>query len=568
VSAFDDTMIVILFQDFLKLENTLAIGGSMHQDTIGNSTAVNTPRAGRREWIGLAVIALPCLLYSMDLTVLHLAVPALTADLQPTSSQLLWILDIYGFLIAGSLITMGTLGDRIGRRKLLLIGAAAFGLASILAAFSTSPEMLIAARAVLGVAGATLAPSTLSLLRTMFPDPAQFTVAIGVWVSSFSAGAAIGPLAGGLLLERFWWGSVFLISVPVMLLLLAVGPALLPEYRDPEAGRLDLLSAALSLAAVLLVIFGLKQIAVEGLGVPPILSIVAGLAIGVWFLRRQRTLSDPLLDLGLFANRAFSTSLATYMVGILLVFGLSYYTAQYLQLVLGLSPFTAGLWTIPSVGAFILSSNIVPKLVRRFRPGYLVAGGLALAAVGVGLLTQVGVTSLPFLVAGSFVMSLGFGPVITLATDMIVGTAPPERAGAASGISETSAEFGGALGIAVLGSLGTAVYRNQVALTLPESIPPAATIATRETLGGAVVAAKQLPAPLADALLSSAREAFVQGLQLTAVIGAVGLAGMAFVAAILLRHVQTGSGPTQQDEFEAARQGNHLPETIHASHCA
>jgi DHA2 family multidrug resistance protein-like MFS transporter len=539
----------------------------MHQENIG-STTVNAPQAGRREWIGLAVIALPCLLYSMDLTVLHLAVPALTADLQPTSSQLLWILDIYGFLIAGSLMTMGTLGDRIGRRKLLLIGAAAFGVASILAAFSTSPEMLIAARALLGVAGATLAPSTLSLLRTMFPDPAQFTAAIGVWVSSFSAGAAIGPLAGGLLLERFWWGSVFLISVPVMLLLLAVGPVLLPEYRDPEAGRLDLLSAALSLAAVLLMIFGLKQIVVEGFGVLPVLTIVAGLGIGVWFLSRQRTLSDPLLDLGLFANRAFSTSLVTYMIGILLVFGLSYYTAQYLQLVLGLSPFTAGLWTIPSVGAFILSSNLVPKLVRQFRPGYLVAGGLALAAVGVGLLTQVGVTSLPLLVAGSFVMSLGFGPVITLATDMIVGTAPPERAGAASGISETSAEFGGALGIAVLGSLGTAVYRNQVALTLREGIPPAAVTAARETLGGAVVAAKQLPTPLGDALLGAAREAFVRGLQLSAVIGAIGLVGMAIVAAILLRHVQTGSGPTQQEEFEAARQGNHVPETIHAGHCA
>jgi DHA2 family multidrug resistance protein-like MFS transporter len=318
---------------------------------------------------------------------------------------------------------------------------------------------------------------------------------------------------------------------------------------------LDLLSAVLSLAAVLLMIFGLKQIAVEGLGVLPVLTIVAGLGIGVWFLRRQRTLSDPLLDLGLFANRAFSTSLVTYMVGILLVFGLSYYTAQYLQLVLGLSPFTAGLWTIPSVGAFILSSNLVPKLVRQFRPGYLVAGGLALAAIGVGLLTQVGVTSLPLLVAGSFVMSLGFGPVITLATDMIVGTAPPERAGAASGISETSAEFGGALGIAVLGSLGTAVYRNQVTLTLPEGIPSAAVTAARETLGGAVVAAKQLPTPLGDALLGAAREAFVRGLQLSAVIGAIGLAGMAIVAAILLRHVQTGSEPGRHEDSEPEDSG-------------
>ncbi len=522
----------------------------MDEANIGSATTVSVPQAGRREWIALAVIALPCMLYSMDLTVLHLAVPALTADLNPTSSQLLWILDIYGFLIAGSLITMGTLGDRIGRRKLLLIGAAAFGLASIFAAFSTSAEMLIAARALLGVAGATLAPSTLSLLRNLFPNPAQFTVAIGVWVSSFSAGAAIGPLAGGVLLERFWWGSVFLISVPVMLLLLAVGPFLLPEYRDPDAGRLDLLSAALSLAAVLLMIFGLKQVAVEGPSVVSIGAIVAGLLIGAWFVQRQRSLADPLIDLRLFASRAFSTSLVTYMAGILFVFGLSYYTAQYLQLVLGLSPFTAGLWTIPGVAAFILSSNVVPKLVRVIRPGYLVAGGLALAAVGVALLTQVSVTSLSLLVAGNFIMSLGFGPVITLATDVIVGSAPPERAGAASGISETSAEFGGALGIAVLGSIGAAIYRNQVALTLPDGIPAEAVAATRETLGGAVVAAEQLPAPLAAALLDAAREAFVQGLQLTAVIGAVGLAGMAVLAAILLRHVQTGSEPQGAREPE------------------
>src|SRR6188474_2903990 len=191
-------------------------------------------RAGRREWLGLAVIALPCVLYSMDLTVLELAVPRLSADLKPTAAQLLWILDIYGFLVAGSLITMGTLGDRIGRRRLLMIGAAAFGVASVIAAFSTSAEMLIATRALLGLAGATLAPSTLSLIRNMFLDQQQRTVAIGIWISSYSVGAAIGPLVGGILLEHFWWGSVFLIGVPVMVLLLVVGPMLLPEFRDPE----------------------------------------------------------------------------------------------------------------------------------------------------------------------------------------------------------------------------------------------------------------------------------------------------------------------------------------------
>ena len=261
------------------------------------------PRAGRREWIGLSVLALPCIVYAMDLTVLNLALPALSEDLQPTSSQLLWIVDIYGFMVAGLLITMGTLGDRIGRRRLLLIGAGAFGAASVVAAFSTSAEMLIAARALLGIAGATLAPSTLSLIRNMFEQPGQRTFAIGVWITSFSVGAAVGPLIGGLLLERFWWGSVFLPALPVMGLLLAVGPRLLPEYRDPEAGRLDLVSAGISLLAVLAVIYGLKAIAQDGLGPTAVLSILVGLAAGAAFLQRQRRLADPLIDPRLFRCR-------------------------------------------------------------------------------------------------------------------------------------------------------------------------------------------------------------------------------------------------------------------------
>ena len=308
-------------------------------------------RAGRREWVGLAVIALPCLLYSMDLTVLNLALPALTADLRPSPTQLLWIVDIYGFLVAGLLITMGTLGDRIGRRRLLFVGAAAFAGASLLAAFSTSAEMLIVARALLGVAGATLAPSTLSLISNMFADAQQRTVAIGVWIMSFSVGGAIGPLVGGLLLEYFWWGSVFLLAVPVMVLLLAVGPRLLPEYRDPGAGRIDLPSAALSLVAVLLVIYGLKQMAQNGLGWVPALSIVAGLVLGTAFVRRQRSLDVPLIDLGLFRVPAFSAALVVNLLAFFVAFGAFLSIAQYLQLVVGLSPFEAGSWTVPSAGA-------------------------------------------------------------------------------------------------------------------------------------------------------------------------------------------------------------------------
>lgn len=500
------------------------------------------PRAGRREWIGLGVLALACLLYSMDLTVLNLALPAISADLEPSSSQLLWIVDVYGFVLAGSLITMGTLGDRIGRRRLLLLGAAFFAVASVLAAFSTSAEMLIATRALLGLAGATLAPSTLSLIRSMFHDPGQRTVAIGVWITSFSAGAVIGPPLGGLLLEFFWWGSVFLLAVPVMALILVLGPVLLPEFRDPAPGPLDLASAALSLVAVLAVIYGLKQAAQDGLGWPPALWIAAGLAVGVLFVRRQRRLDDPLIDLQLFRVPAFSASLAAYLLGTFVAFGSFLFIFQFLQLVLGLSPLEAGVWTVPFFGVFIVGSMLTPVLVRLLRPGFLMAAGLVVAALGFGLLAQVHAGSgLALFLTASVVFSLGLAPVFTLATDLIVGTAPPERAGAAAAISETSSELGGALGIATLGSIGTALYRGQVADAVPASVPPEAADASRDTLGGAVAAADQLPDRLAAELLDTAREAFTQGLQVAALTSAVIAAATAVMAAVLLRHVQAGS---------------------------
>lgn len=501
-------------------------------------SAAAPARAGRREWVGLAVIALPCLLYSMDLTVLNLAVPHITADLRPTSAQLLWIVDIYGFVLAGLLIPMGTLGDRIGRRRLLLIGAAAFGAASVLAAFSRSAPMLIAARAVLGVAGATLAPSTLSLIRNMFADPQQRTAAIGVWITSYSIGGAVGPLLGGILLERFWWGSVFLIGVPVMMLLLAAGPALLPEFRDPDPGRLDLPSAALSLAAVLLVVYGVKQVAQGEHGWSPVLSMASGLAVGVVFIHRQRTLSDPLVDLRLFRARAFSAALATYTIGTFVGFGTLLFVAQYLQLVRGMSPLHAGLWMLPLFAAFIAGSTLAPMIARRVRPGTVLGAGLGVAAIGFVLLARAGVTSgLVALVAGCVVYSLGLAPVFTLTTDMVVGAAPPERAGVASALSETGSELGGALGIAVLGSVGTAVYRGAMAHAIPSGVPLAAGDVARGTLGGAVAIAEQLPHGVGTELVGVAREAFSRALSLTALISAVVVGATAVAVIGMLRTV-------------------------------
>lgn len=470
-------------------------------------------RAGRREWVGLSVIALACLLYSMDLTVLNLAVPALTRDLQPTASQLLWIVDIYGFMVAGLLITMGALGDRIGRRKLLLIGAAAFGVASVIAAFSTSAAMLIVTRALLGIAGATLAPSTLALIRNMFHDPEQRAVAIAIWVSCMSAGAAVGPVLGGALLQYFWWGSVFLMGVPVMLLLLAAGPFLLPEYRNPHLGPLDVWSALLSLASVLITILALKGAAEQGWSWPLLAYLAVGAALGAWFIQRQSRSASPMIDLRLFRSPAFGAALAAYTLATFVAFGLLILVSQYMQIVLGMGPLAAGLWTIPFVVALISGSMLSPWVARRFGASRTMAAGMLLAATGFALLAQVGTDVSPLMLVIAFIVyALGLSPVFTLATDLIVGAASAERAGSASALAETGAELGGALGIAVMGSVGMAIYRLDMApLSLP-TLPPQVAAQARATLGGAASAAEQLGGAAGPALLAGAKSAFVHGL--------------------------------------------------------
>lgn len=493
-----------------------------------------TTLATRREWVGLAVLALPTLLLSLDVSVLYLALPKLSADLGATSTQQLWILDIYSFLLAGFLVTMGTLGDRIGRRKLLLIGGAAFGAASLLAAWSSSPEMLIATRALLGVAGATLMPSTMALIRNMFHDPKQMGQAIGLWYSCFMGGMLLGPVVGGVMLEHFWWGSAFLLGVPVMVLLLIVGPVLLPEYKDPHAGRLDLASVVLSLATILPFIWGLKELARSGWSALPVLAIAGGVAIGVLFVRRQQRLEHPLLDLGLFRLPRFSPALGIMFASGVVMAGVSFQAALFLQVVEGLSPLQAGLWLIPSNLAMIAGLTLAPRIAQRWQTSTAIAGGLVVCVVGLLIVTRTDSTGgLGVLIAGVVVTSFGMGVPMGLTMNLMMAATPPERAGSAASLNETSGEGGIALGIAILGSLGTLAYRHT--LDLPPGLPGGVAEQATQSVTGAVVAAGQIAGPLGEDLATVAKAAFANGLDLVAGVGAVIFLGCAVMAAIRLR---------------------------------
>jgi MFS transporter, DHA2 family, multidrug resistance protein len=507
-------------------------------------------RATRREWIGLVVLALPTLLLALDVSVLYLALPQLSADLGAGSTQQLWILDIYSFMIAGFVVTMGTLGDRIGRRRLLLIGAAAFGVASVAAAYSVNAEMLIVTRALLGIAGATLMPSTMALIRNMFPDPKQMQAAIGLWSFCFMGGMALGPLVGGVLLDRFWWGSAFLLGVPFMVLLLVVGPRFLPEYRDEHAGRLDLRSVAVSLAAILPAIYGLKELARGGWAPLPMLAVAVGAWFGVCFVRRQRRLADPLLDLRLFASSAVRTSIGVMLFGGVVMAGISLMAVMYLQVVEGLSPLAAGLWMLPTNAVMAAGSLAAPVLAARWGSAKVTSGGLLLGAAGFVLMVFVdGAGNVSLLVAGLVLATGGISLPMPLVMALLLGSAPPEKAGSAASLSETGGEFGIAVGVATLGTLGTAVYRHNLSDALPAGLPAGVADTAHDSITAATAVAGQLPGPVGAQLLDAARTAFASGLSAVAAVGAVVFVGLAIAAAAVLRQAPaTASEPTTEPE--------------------
>lgn len=498
------------------------------------TTETEAPRVGPRGWTALVVLMLPVLLVSVDNTVLSFALPEISIALAPTGAEQLWIIDVYPLVLAGLLVTMGTLGDRFGRRKLLLIGATGFAAVSALAAFAPTAGLLIAARALLGFFGAMLMPSTLSLLRSIFQNRDQRRMAIAVWASAFSAGSALGPIVGGFLLEHFAWGSVFLIAVPVLIPLLVAAPLLVPESRDPNPGRIDLLSILLSMATMVPVVYAIKSLAVDGPSLTAAAWALLGFGMGYLFVRRQLRAATPMLDMALFTRGSFSGAILVNLLSVVALVGFLYFVSQHLQLVLGLSPMVAGLALVPGMVAMIVAGLSVVPVSRRVPPHIVIPAGLAFSVAGYLIVAftthEHGV--LPLVIA-FVVLGIGIGAAETISNELILSSAPAAKAGAASAVSETAYELGAVLGTAVLGGIITAFYRG--ALVLPDGLPADVAHAAGETLAGAYTAAQELPGALGTALWDAAAAAFGSGVMVTSLIGAGLVVAAGVIAAVTLR---------------------------------
>lgn len=500
--------------------------------------AAPEPRAGARQWFALAVLMLPAILVSVDNTVLNFALPAISESLRPSGTELLWMIDIYPLVLAGLLVSMGSLGDRIGRRKLLLIGSIGFALVSVFAAFATSAAGLIGARAALGFFGAMLMPSTLSLLRSVFTNRDQRRLAIAVWATAFAAGSALGPIIGGVLLESLPWGSVFLIAVPVLVPMLILVPLLVPESKDPHPGPVDVVSILLSLLTMAPIVFGIKTLAEHGFGGADALiaavAIVVGLGSGVLFVRRQLRRPVPMLDMRLFRRGTFSGAVLVNLFSVIALVGALFFVSQHLQLVLGMSPLDAGLILVPGLAVMIAAGLVVVPIARRFSPRIVIPAALSLSVLGYGSIALTGGAVTAFGIAAAFVLlGAGIGAAETVSNELIIASAPAEKAGAASAVSETAYELGAVLGTATLGTILTASYRASV--TVPAGLTAEQTHAAAETLGGAVSVADALPAELAAQLLDSARHAFDSGVGLAAWIGVALIVAAGVTAAVTLR---------------------------------
>ncbi|NUP53113.1 MAG: MFS transporter, partial [Catenulispora sp.] len=496
------------------------------------------------------------LLISMDMSVLLFGLPFISADLKPSATQQLWIMDAYGFALAGLLITMGAIGDRIGRKRLLLIGAAAFGAASTIAAYSTSAEVLIGTRALLGVAGATLMPSTLALVRNMFPDAQQRQKAISAWTAGLIGGVSLGPIAGGFLLNHYWWGAAFLINLPAMALLLILGPVLLPEYKAEKSEHsFDYLGSVLSIAAILPAVYGIKQLAIDGFSPVASSALAVGVALGAVFVKRQRCVRNPLIDMELFSKPAFRAPVLVNMFSNFAMIGFSLYNTQYLESVVGMRPLTASLWSLTVMPMVGVASAVTGALISKVKPALIIGGGLVLSALGalVMLFAKPGEPVVVLLLAAGIV-ACGVVAAQTIVGNMVMTAAPAERAGAASALNETGSEFGSAMGMALLGSVGAAIYHHRMSGATAPGIPDEALSAARETIGGAAAVAGQFPGTATHTLLATARDAYSSGMHAAALGGAVLLALTAVFALRALRDEPVPPTAAGTDTIENAEE--------------
>jgi len=509
-----------------------------------------TVRTPRRAWLALAVLLLPVLLIAVDNTILAFALPSIAEEFTPAASTQLWIIDVYSLVLAALLVMMGSLGDRIGRRRMLMIGASGFMVVSAAAAFAPSAGYLVAARAVLGVFGAMLMPSTLSLLRNIFVDASDRRLAIAIWASFFTAGSALGPIVGGALLQHFHWGAVFVVAVPILLPLLVLAPRLVPESCDPSPGPIDPMSVLLSLTTMAPLVWAIKTGAHDGPSWPIAAALVVSVGSGVAFVRRQNRSATPMLDMKLFGYAPFSSSILANFLSIVGLIGFIFFVSQHLQLVLGLSPLAAGLVTVPGAALSMFAGIAVVRFVKWFSPHVLIIVGLVLISAGFGmiLLFRHDLT-VAAVIASFLVLELGVGISQTMTNDTIVASVPAEKSGAAAAVSETAYELGAVIGTAILGTIFTAFYRANV--EVPHGLSPAQAADAGESIAGATTVARTLPADTAARLLDSAHTAFDSGIAPTATIaGLLTLVAAGVVALTFCRNVrpraagQSASVPT------------------------
>ncbi len=495
-------------------------------------------RATARTWIGLAVLVLPMLLIAIDGMVLVFALAEISEDLRPSGAQQLWMLDIYSLMLAGLLITMSTFGDRFGRRRVLLIGAVFFAIASVLGALSTEPWMLIAARALLGIGGAMIMPGTLSLIRNMFLDRDQRRTAMAVWSAAGALGAVAGPIVGGWIIEAFSWPAAFLMNIPVMVLLLALAPFLVPESKDPNPGRIDLRSIVLSLAGMLSFVYGVKTLAEgerPGIG---LLVFLIGLLLLALFVVRQLRMPVPMINVRLFRVRAFTGAVLTDLLSIFALVGSMFALTQFLQLVVGLSVLESALWMLPQAVVSAGAGFIAAALVKRIPVSVIVSVGVLVTAAGFGSLLFLTPESGPgAIVVALCLVGLGAGVGMTLTNDLIMSSVRPEQSGQAAAISETAYELGTAFGTAILGSVLLGFFRTGFVDAAPSGLPGGVLDAAKETLAAALQYAEQLPTAIGEALAVAATESFTTALVWTGGIAALILLAVAVFARITLRGV-------------------------------